>query len=414
MLVNGSIYMPGDKSISHRALMLSSLSSGDCVIHNISTGEDVQTTRNCLLKCGIYSEIKKDKIIIKGGTFSLNRPELYCGNSGTTIRLLLGLLAGQGVSALFTGDESLSNRPMDRIINPLSKMGIVFESNNGYLPIKMIPGKLKGIDYTLPVPSAQVKSSILLAGLGAEGNTSIHESIETRDHTEIMLDHLGVDIDINTAVSVSKLNFPLKCFNLSVPGDPSSAAFFAVLAAILPNSDILIKNILANPTRIGVFDVMKKMGVGIEWQNLHSECGELVGDLHVYSQPIHGVDITKKMVPSLIDELPIIAVLASQADSPTSVSGASELRIKESDRISTICLNLSNMGCEIIEKHDGFIINPVNKLYNTNIKTFGDHRIAMAFTIAGYVTEKVNSLDDAKCINISFPEFSKILNSIIK
>ena len=414
MLVSGSIYLPGDKSISHRALMLSALSDGECIIHNISTGEDVLSTRDCLLKCGIHSEVKKDKIIIKGGTLSSNGQELYCANSGTTIRLLLGLLAGQGISALFTGDQSLSSRPMDRIINPLSKMGVVFESNNGYLPIKMIPGKLKGIDYTLPIPSAQVKSSILLAGLGSEGNTLVHEPIKTRDHTEIMLDYLGVDINVNAAVSVSKLNFPLKCFNLSVPGDPSSAAFFAVLAAILPNSDIIIKNILANPTRIGVFDVMKKMGVGMEWQNLHIECGEFVGDLHVYSQPIHGIDITPQMVPSLIDELPIIAILASQADSPTSVSGASELRVKESDRISTICINLSNMGCEVIEKCDGFVINPVNRLYNTNIKTFGDHRIAMAFTIAGYITEELNSLDDAKCINISFPEFTEILHSIIK
>ena len=199
-----------------------------------------------------------------------------------------------------------------------------------------------------------------------------------------------------------------------VPGDPSSAAFFGAAAAMIPNSDLTIKNILANPTRIGFFSVLEKMGGGFELKNMHKECGEWVGDIHIYSQPLNGIDITREIVPSIIDELPIIAVLASQADSPTTVSGAEELRVKESDRINAICVNLSNMGCEVIERQDGFIINPGNRLYHTNIKTFNDHRIAMAFTIAGLLTPERNILDDENCINISFPEFNKILDMLLQ
>ena len=412
MPIKGIINLPGDKSISHRALMLASLTDGECVIHNLSTGDDVETTRNCLSQCGILSSRDGETVRISGGSFRTPKSALNCGNSGTSVRLLAGLLAGQGISAEFAGDSSLSKRPMNRIIDPLTQMGVHFKSNDGYLPISMLSNNLNSITYSLPVASAQVKSAILLGGLGIEGETVVHEAIKTRDHTEIMLSEMGAHLKVGKRISIRKLDTPLKKFELTVPGDPSSAAFFGAAAAMLPNSDITIKNILANPTRIGFFSVLEKMGAGFEFKNLRKECGELVGDIHIYNQPLNGIDITRDVVPSIIDEIPIIAILASQADSPTTVSGAEELRVKESDRINAICINLSNMGCEVIEKQDGFIIIPGSTMSHTNIKTFSDHRIAMAFTIAGLLTHDKNTLDNESCIDISFPEFNTILDKI--
>ena len=414
MPIKGVINLPGDKSISHRALMLASLTDGECLIHNLSTGEDVETTRNCLFQCGIKSSKEGTTVHIKGGPFKTPEKALDCGNSGTSVRLLAGLLAGRGISAVFKGDESLSKRPMKRIIDPLRELGVEIKSRNECLPFKIIPHILTGITYTSPVASAQVKSSILLAGLGAVGATTVLEDVKTRDHTELMLMELGAQIAVTEKILIQSLQNPLNTFEMTIPGDPSSAAFFGAAAAMLPNSDITINNILANPTRIGFFSVLEKMGAGFELMNMRKECGEWVGDIHIFSQPLNGIDITKEMVPSIIDELPIIAVLASQADSPTIVSGAEELRVKESDRINAICLNLANMGCEVIERKDGFIINPVNSMLHTSIKTFGDHRIAMAFIIAGLLTPERNILDDEQCINISFPGFNTILDRILK
>jgi len=327
---------------------------------------------------------------------------------------LVGLLAGQGVTAEFIGDGSLSNRPMSRIIDPLSEMGVEIESNNGYLPLKITSSTMKGISFVPPVASAQVKSCVMLAGLGAIGQTLIDENVKTRDHSEIILKELGAPISSNGTISINPLSKPLAPFEITVPGDPSSAAFFAASAALIPNSSITIKNVLANPTRIGFFQVLKKMGGGVEWQNMRKEFGESIGDLHVFWAPLNGIDITSEMVPSVIDELPIIAVLSTQADSPTTVSGAEELRVKECDRIKAVCENLSAMGGEVIEKKDGFIINQSNTLFDTNIKTYSDHRIAMAFTIAGLLTPQRNKLDDEDCINISFPEFNEILTQVLR
>jgi len=414
MRINGEISLPGDKSISHRSLMFASLTDGECIIHNISTGEDVESTRKCLAQCGIESHKEGSKVCINGGVFSDPSEPLDCGNSGTTIRLLAGLLAGQRVRAEFIGDESLTKRPMNRIISPLSKMGVGIESNKGSLPLKIKPVKVNGISFIPPVASAQVKSCVILAALGAEGETVIEEKIKTRDHTEIMLTELGAPLSSNCNVKVHRLESFLRPFEITVPGDPSSAAFFAAAAALIPNSSITIKNVLANPTRIGFFQLLQKMGTGVEWQNMRKECGEWVGDVHIYSQPLNGIDITSEMVPSVIDEIPIIAILATQADSPSTVSGAEELRVKECDRIKAVCENLSAMGGQVIEKKDGFIINQSDSLFNTNIKTYGDHRIAMSFTIAGLLTPKRNKLDDENCINISFPEFNSILQQVCR
>ena len=413
MPVRGIINLPGDKSISHRALIFASLTDGKCVINNISTGRDVETTRKCLEQLGIISIIKDNIIEIHGGTFKESTYPLDCENSGTTIRLLTGLLAGKGIAAKFIGDESLSKRPMNRIIEPLNKMGLSIKSSDGYLPLIMPSNNIRGIHYTLPVPSAQIKSCIILAALGSEGETKIVENIKSRDHTEIMLRELGVNIKYDKIISISPLSNFLKPFNITVPGDPSSAAFFAAAAAMIPNSDITIKSILANPTRIGFFEIIKNMGTGIEWLNMRQESGEWIGDVHIYYRPLSGLHIKENLIPSIIDEIPIIAVLATQADSPTIIEGAKELRVKESDRINAICKNLKYMGAEVIEKTDGFIINPVNTLHNARIDTFSDHRIAMAFTIAGLLTSEKNILDNKQCVDISFPNFFEILNKII-
>tara|TARA_Y100001970_G_C14246733_1_gene868868 strand:+ start:1887 stop:3134 length:1248 start_codon:yes stop_codon:yes gene_type:complete len=415
MPINGSIILPGDKSLSHRSLMIGALSNGMSVINNISTGEDVESTRRCLIECGIFSEKIKSKVEIHGGKFSEPNNILNCGNSGTTLRLLMGLLAGQGISAKFIGDKSLSARPMNRVLVPLEEMGVSFNSNDGYLPITMnVPEQLNAISYNMSIASAQVKSSIIFASLGAMGDTSIYEEIKTRDHTEIMLSNLGVDIKTNKKIKIKENKRSIKNFNMTIPGDPSSASFFAALTAMIPNSNLTIKNILANPTRTGFFTILKKMGTDIKWENMRVECGELIGDVCINSQPLCGIDIDSEMVPSIIDEIPIISILATQADSPTNVSGASELRVKESDRIKAICINLSNMGCEIIEKKDGFIINPVKKLYSTSINSFNDHRIAMSFMIANNIIDGENIIDNTNCINISFPEFEDILKTIVK
>jgi 3-phosphoshikimate 1-carboxyvinyltransferase len=275
-----------------------------------------------------------------------------------------------------------------------------------------MPDNVSGINYSLPISSAQVKSCIILAGLGAFGETKIQEKIKSRDHTELMLKEFGAEIKAQDIIAVQPLKKPLDKFEITVPGDPSSASFFAAAAAMIPNSDLTIKSVLANTTRLGFFSILEEMGAGIEWSNIRKEAGELVGDVHILSQPLQGLHIMEDLIPTFIDEIPILAVLATQADSPTVIEGASELRVKESDRIKAICQNLLSMGAEIIEKQDGFIINPIAKLHHANIKTFGDHRIAMAFIIAGLITSENNILDDKICINISFPEFQDLLNQI--
>ena len=415
MPIRGIISLPGDKSISHRALMLAALSDGDCIIHNISTCKDVESTRKCLLDCGIESRKDNGSIFIAGNEFRDPTATLDCGNSGTTTRLISGLLSGQGINAQLCGDDSLSSRPMGRIFVPLTEMGAEISSTDGMLPLSISATLLNGIEYTLPIASAQVKSSIILAALGANGASTIIEPIKTRDHTELMLQYLGANISVsNKEILVSPLKGKLHSFELNVPGDPSSAAFFAAAAAMIPNSDLMILNISANPTRIGFFEALIKMGGGVEWKNIHEVCGELVGDVHIFYQPLYGISITKDDIPAIIDELPILAVLSVSAEGPTIIEGAEELRVKETDRIHAICTNLLAVGVSVVEKKDGFIIDTPNILHSTNITSFGDHRIAMAFTIAGLNVGSYNKIDDMDCVNISFPEFLETLKSILK
>jgi len=406
MAINGNIKFPGDKSISHRALMFAALANGQSRISNLSTGADVQSTRQCLEACGIQIENDGDDVIVTGGQFSDPTKPLNCGNSGTTTRLLMGLLAGQGINATLIGDESLSSRPMNRILDPLSQMGLQSESNDGKLPVIIHKSELNGIHYKSPVASAQVKSAILLAGLGANDQTTVTEPILSRDHTEKMLTGIGANLNSNGLSSIiSPLSFSLSNFNMIVPGDPSTAAFFAAAAAVVPNSDITMSGILRNPTRIGFYITLQKMGAEMDCLATWEEAGETIGKLNVIHQPLNGITITQDHVPSLIDELPIIAVLATQAQGKTEVRDAEELRLKECDRIHAICKNLNSMGADIKELDDGFIINGPTQLKGATIETFHDHRIAMAFTVAELIADGDVVLDHPECASISFPEF---------
>ncbi len=413
MAIKGEISFPGDKSISHRSLMFAALADGESRISNLSTGADVQSTRKCLEACGIKIWDNGNDVIVKGRKFSDPNLPLDCGNSGTTTRLLLGLLAGQGINATFIGDESLSSRPMNRILDPLSQMGLKYKSNNGKLPITIYRSELNGIKYDSPVASAQIKSAVLLAGLGAEKDTSVTEPILSRDHTEKMLKGLGANLTSNGLTStISPLTTTLSNLNMTVPGDPSTASFFAAAAAITPGSEIILQNVLRNPTRIGFFDTLQKMEAGIECLDQWEDSGESIGTLKVTHQSLNAITIHDDEVPSLIDELPIISILGTQAQGVTEVRGAEELRVKECDRIHAICKNLNKMGADIRELKDGFIINGPTKLKGAKIETFHDHRIAMAFTIAGLVADGDVVLDFPECVSISYPEFFNQLDRL--
>ena len=415
MIIKGEISVPGDKSISHRSLMISALSQGRSRISNLSKGNDLISTYNCLEACGIGLKHYDGNIVIDGGKFVNPDLSLDCGNSGTTVRLLMGLLAGQGISATFKGDQSLSKRPMSRIIKPLELMGAKIEHNDGRLPIKITSKKLKGIQYSSTISSAQIKSSILLAGLGSMGTTSYTEPYKSRDHTERMLKILGANISTKGLLTtLNPLAKPLKNLQIKIPGDPSSAAFFAGAAALIPGSRIRINNILNNPTRNAFFLVLKEMGVGVNYLNKDIINGEYVADLEVYFRKLVSVKIKKQNIPNIIDEVPMLAILATQADGLTVIEGAEELRYKECDRIHAICSNLKKMNANILELDDGFIIEGPTKLGGARVNTFGDHRIAMAFSVAELISKESVFLDDQDCISISFPNFFQKLKKVTK
>ena len=412
----GQIDLPGDKSISHRALMIASLSTEVSNIKNLASGKDVKSTEDCLKKCNISisgdTNIEK---IITGYTFQDPKSELDCGNSGTTIRLLSGLLASRRIKATLVGDESLSKRPMGRIIRPLSKMNLSINAKNNKTPINIEKSDIESIDYYSDISSAQVKSAVLFAGLGATNMTTYQEPFLSRNHTEIMLKSVGADIEMNdNKTSIKSMSQPLSPLNMRVPADPSTAAFFAGAVSLLPQSELIIKNLLTNPTRFEFFNVIKSMGVDVDLLSESFEGGESVSDISIKNKRLRSISIQKSKVPSLIDEIPILAVMATQAEGKTIIRGAEELRVKESDRIESILFNLRNMGAIVEEFNDGFTIEGPSKLNGTTIRTFGDHRIAMAFTIAGLVSNGEIKLDNYKCIDISFPEFFKTLKDIIK
>ena len=415
MVIKGEISLSGDKSISHRCLMISALSQGVSRISNLSKGDDLISTYNCLESCGINLKRDDEDVVINGGKFVNPDLPLNCGNSGTTVRLLMGLLVGQGISATFTGDKSLLKRPMLRIIKPLELMGAEIEHNDGRLPIKINSKKLKGINYSSTIASAQIKSSILLAGLGSTRSIFYTEPFKSRDHTEKMLKNMGANISTQGLITTLKpLTKPLKSIQIKIPGDPSSAAFFAGAAALIPGSRIRINNVLNNPTRNAFFLVLKEMGVEINYLNKKIIQGENVVDLEVYFGKLNSLKIKKRNVPNIIDEIPILAILATQAYGSTVIEGAEELRYKECDRIHAICSNLKKMNANILERDDGFIIEGPTKLSGARVNTFGDHRIAMAFSIAGLISKESVILDNQDCVSISSPNFFQKLKKVTK
>jgi len=411
--LQGTISFPGDKSISHRALMIGCLTNGNSTIKNVSTGRDVQTTIDCLRQCGISIDINKDDIVVHGGEFHDPTTKLDCGNSGTTTRLIAGLLIGKGIAAKLVGDESLSRRPMNRIVAPLQAMGGSIKATDGTLPITIFPSKIHGFQYTMPRVSAQVKSAILFAGLFGTRPSIIHELLPTRDHTERILKSLGVPIQsTGGSISINPISKPLPAFEISIAGDPSSAAFFAAAAALIPDSEITLKNIVKNPTRTGFFHVLQEMGGIVQWENETESCGEISGDVVIKTARLNGITIDERLVPSIIDEIPIIGLLATQAEGKTKISGAGELRVKESDRIRAMVSNLKSCGADIEELADGFIVQGPTPLKGVHVQTFGDHRIAMTFAIASLISSGTMYLDDDKCVDISFPEFYTKLHEI--
>ena len=416
--LRGELIIPGDKSISHRAVMFGSLAEGLTEITNFLQGADCLSTISCFQKMGIQIENTTDKILIHGkGLHGLKAPAsiLDCGNSGTTTRLISGILSGQKFNSLLTGDESIQKRPMKRIMTPLSEMGAKITSlyNNYCAPLQIEGHKLQGIHYHSPISSAQVKSAVLLAGLYADTPTSVTEPFISRDHSEIMLSSFGAKIDRNNTTATIYPEPILKGQKIEVPGDISSAAYFIAAGLIVPGSEILLKNVGINSTRDGILKVALKMGGNIKLLNERIQGGERTADILVSSSSLHGTIIEGSIIPTLIDEIPIIAVMAAYAEGTTIIRDAAELKVKESDRIQVMTDNLSSMGADIEATEDGMIIHGGKPLRGAVISTHKDHRIAMSFAIASLLSEGKNKILDSDCVNISFPSFYDNLNSLL-
>lgn len=414
--LKGEVTVPGDKSISHRCVMFGSIAKGITEVQNFLQGADCLATINCFRSLGIEIENNDTSVLIRGkGLHGLTAPSnlLDVGNSGTTTRLISGILAGQPFDSKISGDESLNSRPMKRIMEPLTRMGANISSilRNGCAPLYITPGHLHGIHYDSPVASAQVKSCILLAGLYANGETSVSEPSLSRNHTELMLQEFGADLrsslepDSTKATAMIRPCEELYGQKITVPGDISSAAYFIAAGLLVPESEILIKEIGVNPTRAGLLKVCQDMGGEITLLNQHTEAGEPVADILVHTSQLHGITIEGKIIPTLIDEIPIIAVMAAMAEGVTIIRDAAELKVKESDRIETVTDNLKAMGCDIIPTEDGMIIHGGNLLHGATIHTLLDHRIAMAFSIAALVAEGTTKILDSHCVDVSFPAF---------
>ena len=402
----GQIKVPGDKSISHRAVMLGSLANGVTEISGFLKGADCLSTIDCFRKMGIDIDINGENVTVHGnGLRGLKKPDemLYTGNSGTTTRLLCGILAGQNFDTSITGDASIQKRPMGRVVKPLSMMGAKIE--NEYCPLYISGTKLHGIAYKLPVASAQVKTAIILAGLYADGETVIHEIEKSRDHTELMLSAMGADLTVDNLDITVKPTNDLTAVNVDVPGDISSAAFFLVLGAIMPNSQITVTNVGINPTRTGIINVLKDMGADITLENVHTSAGETVADITVRSSSLKGTTVGGDIIPRLIDELPIIAVAAVFADGQTVIKDAQELKVKETNRIRAVVDEFNKCGIDITETDDGMIINGGKSIHGADFKTYGDHRMAMSLTVLAQLADGESTLDDSDCACVSYPTF---------
>lgn len=420
-MLKGTVELIGDKSISHRAIMFSSIAKGTTRIKNFLMGQDCLSTIDCFRKMGVNIDINDKEVIVKGvGLRGLKKPNeiLNVGNSGTTIRLMMGILAGNEFESNVIGDESIGKRPMKRVTDPLRLMGCNIKGNDdaNFTPITIYGGNLNGIEYEMPVASAQVKSSIILASLYADSSSTIIEKSKSRNHTEIMLKSFGAAIKSNDLkIDIQPVRELFSVENINVAGDISSAAFIIAAASIVEGSEVLIKNIGLNETRTGIIDVLEAMNGNFEIIDKRVESGEVVGDLIVrYSDKLIGTTIDSNLIPRLIDEIPVIAILATQANGTTVIKDAKELKVKESNRIKAVVDNLKNMGAEIEELEDGMVIKGKTKLKGANIKTFNDHRIAMAFSVASLISEGKLNLDNTACIDISFPGYFDLINNLLK
>lgn len=410
--LKGAVTIPADKSISHRAVMFASLANGKSVIKNFSKGQDPLSSLKVCKALGIDAEFKDNLIIKSSGNLSAPSAALDCGNSGTTMRLMSGILSGQNFISTLIGDESLSKRPMKRVIEPLSLMGAEIEANNFKAPVTIHGKKLHPIDYVSKLASAQVKSCILLAGLNVDGKTTFTEPYISRNHTEIMLKYMGANISVDkNTVTVEKSQ--LEPRTIEVCGDISSAAYFIVAGLIVPNSKIILKNVGLNPTRTGILEIAEKMGGNIKILDKRNISGEDVGDLQISYSSLKACTVEGEVIPRLIDELPVIAVLATQAEGTTVIKDAQDLRNKESDRIKAVVTELKKIGADIEETADGFIINGKKKLDgNIDVETYHDHRLAMSLYVAGLICDKPVLINGFEWVDISFPEFDKLFTSL--
>ncbi len=438
--LKGEFTPPPDKSITHRAIMFASLAEGKSIIRNPLMAEDPISTMNAMRALGVEiieqqssrakEQQSKDaatmscynnELIIYGkGLNGLKEPfdVINCGNSGTTARLISGILAGNPFFSVLTGDDSLKQRPMARVINPLRQMGAVISARQGdkYLPMAIRGGSLKAIRYEMPVASAQVKSCLILAGLYADGVTEIIEPQRSRDHTERMLRSMGAAIEVEgLKIRVRPLSSVLSPVDITIPGDFSSASFFIVAGLIVPDSEILIKNVVLNSTRTGLLEVIKKMGGEVRIENMRDVSGEPVGDIYVRTaSSLKAVKVGKDLMPSMIDEFPVLCVLATQAEGITEIRGAEELRVKESDRITAMATELKKMKVELKEYPDGIAIKGRSSLKAAQVDSYNDHRIAMSLAIAGLIAEGETVINNPECVDISFPGFFSVLEKLMK
>ncbi|CAI2616557.1 3-phosphoshikimate 1-carboxyvinyltransferase 1 [Apilactobacillus kunkeei] len=409
--LHGDLEVPGDKSISHRSVILSSISEGTSHVHHFLASDDCISTINAFREMGVQIDLDGDELTVTGvGLHGLNDPQtkLDMGNSGTTTRLLSGLLSAQNFTTNLIGDDSLSKRPMKRVSEPLSMMGARIETTDGYLPMTINPGHIKAVKYELPIASAQVKSAIILAALNDDADSVVIEPQVTRNHTETMLNQFGKDVierDGNQIIVHHNPKLTAQDFN--VPGDISSAAFFMVAATLVPNSHIVLKNVGINATRTGILDVLIKMGANVKLLN-QTNSSEPTADIEVtYTPDLKPIDVTEESIPLMIDELPLVALLASRANGHSHITGAEELRFKETDRIQTVVLELQKLGIQITELSDGFSIDGSKdwRVANSSLDSHGDHRIGMTLAVAALLVDTSVQLDGEDAISISYPQF---------
>lgn len=416
--LQGSLIVPGDKSVSHRSIMFGAMATGTTTVEGFLLGEDCLDTIKCFRKLGVNIDVQATNVTIESpGINNWEEPSevLYTGNSGTTTRLMLGVLAGSHIHAIMTGDASIAKRPMRRVVDPLRLMqaDIRGRNNGQYTPLAIQGKPLQAIDYTMPVASAQVKSAILLAGLHATGTTIVREAVVSRDHTERMLRQFGVAVTTKDGAVHLTGNQPLQATHVKVPGDISSAAFFLVAGAIVPNSEITLQNVGLNPTRDGIIDVLQAMKVKLAITDV-TEDAEPTATLIVQTSEMQATIIGGDVIPRLIDEIPILALLATQAHGTTIIKDAEELKVKETDRIQAVVTELKKLGATIEATEDGMVITGPTPLHGANLASYGDHRIGMMGAIAALIAEGEVTIDDTACIGISYPTFFEHIEQLAK